>query len=620
MQLKPFLSLLLAATFLLGCGAARNLPTASETPVATSLDLSGVTDDRVEVRLDPGAFTTPRVRFYIPKTVPGTYKNNDYGQFVEDLAAYDYKGRPLPVIRTDLNTWTISDARELDRITYYVNDTYDTEGEEGNEVFSPAGTNISAGEHFMLNLHGFIGYFEGLKEVPYEIHLNPPGALKPYTSLTPLQTDGDGYTFRAARYFEVTDNPIQVTDQEAVRIDLEDIEVNLSVYSPGKKITAADLKPAVERMMKAQKAFLGDIDGTPEYNILLYLSSMEEDASGYGALEHHTSTVVVFPEMMSKAMLEQQMTDVVSHEFFHIVTPLNVHSEEIQYFDYNQPKMSRHLWMYEGTTEYFANLFQIAEGLIDEAEFYQRMTEKIMFSRVYDDTMPFTVMSQNVLEEPWSEQYNNVYQKGALINMALDIRLRELSGGEMGVLDLMKNLIRKYDKETPFRDEALFDIIVENTYPEIRDFLETHVSGPTPIDYNRFLEKVGLGLQGTEVQCSFFFQERVPFINATPDQKSIYIRDDIPLNSAMREVGLQPGDILKKVNGEDLNMQSAQAILGESISWTPDTPLVFVIERDGVEMTLEGQVGIPKVQKFTIAPLENVTERQLRLREAWLKG
>ena len=618
--MKRIYLLLLTGVFLWGCGATRNLPAASQTAVSTSLDLATVTDDRVQVSLDPGAFTEPEIRFYIPKTVPGTYKNNDYGQFVEDLVAYDYKGASLEVRREGPNTWFIPDAKNLDRITYHVNDTFDTEGKNGNNVFSPAGTNILAGTYFMLNLHGFVGYFEGLQEVPYEITLNPPGELKPYTSLQPLNTEGEGYAFRAARYFEVTDNPIQVTDQEAVSIDLEDITVKLSVYSPNGQYKAADLKPAMEKMMRAQKAFLGEIDGTSEYNILLYLSTMEDDATGFGALEHHTSTVVVLPERISKEMLEQQMIDIVSHEFFHIVTPLQVHSEEIQFFDYNYPKMSRHLWMYEGTTEYFANLFQIKEGLIDEAAFYQRMTDKIQYSGVYDDEMPFTEMSSNVLVEPYADQYANVYQKGALINMALDIRLRELSGGRMGVLDLMKKLSKKYDKDTPFKDEALFGIIVENTYPEIGEFLETYVSGTTPIDYNVFLEKVGLGLQGAQQECFFFFQGQEPFINVTPDQQHIFIRDDIPLNSSMRDLGLEQGDILKTVNGQELNMESAQNILMGSLSWTPETALDFRIERDGKELNLKGSVGVPKAQKFGIQPLEDQTPQQLSLREAWLKG
>ena len=130
-------------------------------------------------------------------------------------------------------------------------------------------------------------------------------------------------------------------------------------------------------MVTAQKNFLGDIDKTANYAIILYLADPNLlDAKGYGALEHHTSTVVVLPETMPLDKLNQSMTDVVSHEFFHILTPLSVHSNEIHYFDYNDPKMSEHLWMYEGVTEYFANLFQINQDLIGNDEFYGRISEK----------------------------------------------------------------------------------------------------------------------------------------------------------------------------------------------------------------------------------------------------
>ena len=102
----------------------------------------------------------------------------------------------------------------------------------------------------------------------------------------------------------------------------------LSVYSPSNTLKAADLKDEMEKMMLAQKAFLGDVDVTKKYAILLYMSTMQDDANGFGALEHHTSTTVVFPEMMPAQALAKSMKDVVSHEFFHILTPLSVHSEE----------------------------------------------------------------------------------------------------------------------------------------------------------------------------------------------------------------------------------------------------------------------------------------------------
>jgi predicted metalloprotease with PDZ domain len=58
--------------------------------------------------------------------------------------------------------------------------------------------------------------------------------------------------------------------------------------------------------------------------------------------------------------LVKSMMDVVSHEFFSYRNS-SIHSKEIQDFDYNDPKMSD-LWMYEGVTEYFANLFKSNQG------------------------------------------------------------------------------------------------------------------------------------------------------------------------------------------------------------------------------------------------------------------
>jgi len=398
------------ALFLLiyGCGSTKSLVTADQVNIKTTIDLVNVVDDKVMVTLDPGAFTKEAVSFYIPKTVPGTYSTDNYGQYVEGFKAFDDKGNELPVTKSDENTWKITNAKAIDKISYYVNDTYDTEGEVEEAVFSPAGTNIKKGDNYMLNLHGFVGYFDGLKEVPYELTIMKPNDLVSTTSLKKKIVEGGAQseTFLAGRYFEVIDNPILYAKPNTESFTINDITVTLSVYSPTGIYSATSLKPQMEEMVKAQKAFLGEIDGTKEYNILLYLSTLDgTDATGFGALEHHTSTVVVLPEQMPKPALDEAMKDVVSHEFFHIVTPLNVHSEEVQYFDFNDPKMSQHLWMYEGTTEYFANIFQIQQGLIDEAEFYKRMMDKVNNAKSYDDAMSFTEMSQNILEEQYEKNY-----------------------------------------------------------------------------------------------------------------------------------------------------------------------------------------------------------------------
>ncbi|MUH38120.1 peptidase M61 [Zobellia amurskyensis] len=617
---------LLAITVLLAsCGATKNVLTADKTPVLAALDLKNVVDDKVAVTVDAGAFTTEEVSFFIPKTVPGTYSTDNYGQYIEGFKALDYEGKELEFSKTDENTWKISNGKSLDKVTYLVNDTYDTEGEVKDKVFSPSGTNIIAGKTFMLNLHGFVGYFGGLKEVPYELSVSRPDALKPTTSLTLKQLESpvaNVDVFTADRYFDVIDNPILYAKPNTETFEINGITVTLSVFSPSGIYSALSLKDRMEKMMGAQKTFLGDINGTKVYNILLYLSTMEaDDASGFGALEHHTSTVVVLPEAMPKDGLEQAMVDVVSHEFFHIVTPLSVHSKEVQYFDFNDPKMSQHLWMYEGTTEYFANLFQIQQGLIDEGEFYQRMMDKINNAKSYDDAMSFTEMSKNILVEPYKKNYANVYEKGTLINMVLDITLRQLSNGEKGVLWLMKELTEKYGNNTPFEDDELIDEIVSMTYPEIRDFFDTYVIGDTPIDYNEYLVKVGLKADMVEQETGYFLDGENPFIDVQQgDENVVFIRKGIQLNSFFTDLGAQGGDVIKSINDTAVSLKSIRPIIGQSFGWSPDTDIKMTVERGDEEIELEGKVGSPILNIETITPVEDASAETKKLREVWLKG
>jgi predicted metalloprotease with PDZ domain len=400
---------------------------------------------------------------------------------------------------------------------------------------------------------------------------------------------------------------------------VDGMEILFSVYSPNGVHSAKSLLPDLEKMMRAQKAFLGKVNSNKQYTVLLYLSDMEKnDAKGFGALEHHTSTTVVFPEAMPANMLGQQLIDVVSHEFFHILTPLCVHSKEIHYFDYNNPKMSKHLWMYEGVTEYFANLFQINQGLIDEDEFYQRMVGKIGNAAKMNDTMSFTVMSANVLEKPYKDQYLNVYEKGALIGMCIDIIIREKSNGERGILDMMQKLSAEYGAEKPFNDEELFDKIVSITYPEVGAFIKTHIEGTTPINYDEFFAKVGVGKGKIQVPMNPFLKnETTPLVTINSTTKEIIVRSDLEINELMKSLGMKGGDIILAVNDVNYNLDNIYEMIMSSQDWKEGDAVSMKIKRDGKEQTVSGKV---KVTMAEVEGYQQIDASKSKLKEAWLKG
>jgi predicted metalloprotease with PDZ domain len=281
--------------------------------------------------------------------------------------------------------------------------------------------------------------------------------------------------------------------------------------------------------------------------------------------------------------------------------------------------MSKHLWMYEGVTEYFANLFQVDQKLIDHQAFYDRMAEKIASSKQFDDTMPFTVMSKNILDEKYEDSYYNVYQKGALIGMALDIRLRELSNGEMGILDLMKKLSNKYGKDMPFNDDELFPAIVELTYPEIKTFFDTYVSGKTPIPYNEFFAKVGVQEKEVEEVTGTFLKGQEPYIDGNPQSKELFFREGIAYNSFLKELGVQPKDVIKSINGTDYNTDNVYALIMTARSWKAGDEVSLMIERDGKEMTLNADFAIPMGSKTSLNEMElDENDARVKLRKAWL--
>lgn len=587
--------------------------------VKVTINLKEIKDDKVAVFISTPTITSDEVVYHIPKIIPGTYSDDNYGKLIEDFKAFDSKGNSLIVTKTDDNSWSIQNAKALNKVSYLVNDTFDTESGSsfGSGIFSPAGTNIIDGKNFILNNHGFVGYFDDKKDLTYNVTVLHPETLVGSTSMTDVDASATSDNFIMPRYNDLIDNPVMYSKPDFTTFNVDGMEILFAVYSPNGKHTAKALSPDLEKMMRAQKTFLGAVNSNKKYTVLLYLSTMKQDAKGFGALEHNSSTTVVFPEMMPTGMLGKQLIDVVSHEFFHIVTPLGVHSNEIHNFDFNTPKMSQHLWMYEGVTEYFANLFQVNQGLISENDFYRRMDEKINNAKRMNDTMPFTVMSENVLKEPYKAQYLNVYEKGALIGMCIDIIIREKSNGQRGILDLMQKLTNEYGPKRPFNDSELFAKVTELTYPEVGEFLTKYVSGTTPIPYEVYFAKMGIVNGKVKKAQNPFLNGKTSSITAKLETKEIIVKKGTELTSFLQKMGVKGDDVIMAINGTDYNLDSISEMMESAQNWKEGDVVKMKIKRDGKEQILTGKATLEYEES---EGYQSVDASKNALKESWLKG
>ncbi len=588
----------------------------SQNKIQVEMDLNKVTNDQVTVSVSVPVTTASALLYSFPKIIPGTYSEDDYGKYIEKFKAFDAKGNALTTIKVNDNSWKIENAAKARTISYQVNDTYDIE--DTHEIFSPAGSNIEVGKNFMINTHAFVGYFDGFANSPYQLTIIHPEYLWGATAMEDLDASKTKDVFQTNRYATLVENPIMYAKPDYTTFTVQGMEIVIAVYSPNGLVTAESITPEMKTMITTQKNFLGDFNATKKYVVLLYLSdNSKPDAQGFGALEHPTATTVVMPELLPKSELVDQLKDVVSHEFFHIVTPLSIHSKEIQDFDYNAPKMSKHLWMYEGVTEYFANLFQINQGLITEEEFYKRMSGKIANASRMNDMLPFTKMSTNVLIKPYKDEYLNVYEKGALIAMCIDIEIREKSNGKRGILDLMKLLSLEYGTKKAFDDSELFGKITQLTYPEVGIFLEKYVSGPTPIPYSAYFAKMGVTKTMINTEGNLFIKEQAPLISIDPDTKEISFIQHAPLQPFLKNIGIEPGDVLLSVNTIKYNLDNINDLIIWSTSLKEEEEVTFIIRRNGVEKQFSGKAILPQERIPGYQFTETAKESK---KQAWLKG
>ncbi len=430
--------------------------------------------------------------------------------------------------------------------------------------------------------------------------------------------------FATSNYHLLADGPIMYSAPDTAWLQLARTRVLVAVYSPNKKLNAATVATELLPILNAQKAYLGGKLPVKEYAFLVTLSDNRQ-MTRYGALEHSYSSFYYLPESMPAKELATSIRDVASHEFFHIITPLNIHSEEIGSFDYIRPKMSAHLWLYEGLTEYAAHHAQICAGLISEKTYLDRMVQKATVAKKqFNDTLPFTELSLGALDK-YKEQYGNVYQKGALIGMCLDIQLRHLSNGRYGTQQLMKDLSKKYGKHRSFRDDDLFSDIGKLTYPEIENFLRTYVAGARALPLDSIVRLAGLRYRPTDTVQQAEVAFTVGF-SRVGSSDTLQISTMANATKLAKRIGLQKADQLLQFNGAAFSTKTfgslfqeyaASAKAGDKVSWT-----VRRKNKDTGEwqvQTLETTIVEEATVAPTLKPLPNATAVQQAVYRQWLQ-
>jgi len=456
---------------------------AQQSPLGYAIDLNDRADDSFKVTAWVGGLTAANAVYQFAATAPGTYQVMDIGRFVRRFEAFDAAGRPVPVERVSVNQWKLSDPARVRTLRYAVAETWDTPVEQ-HQIYLMCGTSMER-DHVLINPHAVIGYPSGMQARPIRLRVAYPSAWKVGTA---LPRDGSG-AYVAEDFDHLVDSPILLGRLTEARTRVTGVPVEIYTYSRAGKIRASQLLGAMDDMLQAAGRFLGTLP------VDRYIFLYHFDQQSAGAWEHSLSSEYVLQESEFSDSVGRYVTDIAAHEFFHIVTPLNIHSEIIERFNFVTPVPSQHLWLYEGTTEWAAHAMQLRSGLKSPDEYLAKVLQKMQIARArYDSTWSLRELALTSYSDSGQAQYGNIYMRGALTAGLLDIRLLELSGGRRGLQDVIAELTRRFGKRRAFPEATFVDTLVAMTHPEIRDFFDRYVWGSERLPIAEYYGKLGIRL------------------------------------------------------------------------------------------------------------------------------
>ncbi len=541
---------------------------------------------------------------------PGVHQPLDFGRFVKSFRVYDNDGNELITNKISINDFKILEPIKVSKIVYEIDDSFDM-STDYHPIYPMSGTGITD-NYIIINTHGVFGYFKNLKNSPIELKLKLDGNPKVGTALD-KNTEG---TFLVDSYYHFTDSPILIGEELTYASSMVDeIKVEAFVYSPNDKINAEIVLELAGPILNAAKEFIG-YSPVDRYVFLMYFNDHQDVKEMPvlkfgGALEHsYSSTYALQADPRFLPMLK----NIIAHEFMHILSPLNLHSEILANTDYSKPvSQDDHVWLYEGVTEWVSYAMQVRSGIATFEDYLSYLSDKIVESEKFNSEYSLVRISQEWSTDEGNKQYGNIYQLGSLTAAMLDIKLLQLSNGETGLREVYLELIKTYGKNKPFDNATFFDEIVAATYPEIQSFIDDHVINNTSFNFKEEMSSIGIS----------YYKQRKSAENLATLGIGIAGNSDIKgyinsLSSDYKGSLLEVGDIIKSINGIELVDSATYMTIMDGIKkMNVGEQYEIVIFRKQEEKTISETLYTKYDQHvFEIDP--NATEEEQKLRKMWM--
>ncbi len=451
----------------------------------------------------------------LPAWIPGSYLIRDFARQVESITA-GCGSQAVEVRKIGNHAWRCAPCDGVLTVEYVVY-AWD---------LSVRSAHVDETHAFFNGTSVFLGV-EGQEDQPCHLLLQaPPGVddWKVYTSLPeaeghPEAASRHGFgMYLAPDYDALIDHPVEMGKPQVISFEACGALHEMVFSGVVPNLDLERIAEDTRRICEAQIAFF-----EPKTQAVPFLDSSDRyvfmtlvTGDGYGGLEHRASTALMcgrndLPAKGSTEITEgyENFLGLVSHEYFHTWNVKRIKPAAFAPYQLLQENHTELLWVFEGFTSYYDDLFLLRAGLIDETAYLRRLARSITMVQRGAGRLKQSVAESSF--DTWTRFYKqdenspnalvSYYTKGSLVAAGLDLAIRQATQDSRSLDDVLRLMWERYGRDfyrgkpIGLEETAMPELILEATGFDASSYLARYAYGREDVPLAELLAPAGISMR-----------------------------------------------------------------------------------------------------------------------------
>ena len=565
--------------------------------------------------------------FSLPAWIPGSYMIREFARNIVTMAA-DCRGVPVDIVKLDKHSWKAQPCEGPLRLRYRI------------YAWDPSVRAAHLDEtHAFFNGSSVFLRVDGRTDEPVEVDLRAPSGrgFSDWRIATTLPESGAGRhgfgSYRADDYDALIDHPVEMGRFRLERFDAAGVPHEIAYTGAIPNLDAARVNQDLATLCAAQIRFFESGHDKAPFDRYLFLTAVS--AEGYGGLEHRASTALLctrdaLPIVDANGVAGGRSAGyltflgLVSHEYFHSWNVKRIKPSAFVAYDLAHENYTSLLWIFEGFTSYYDDLFLVRTGLASTDQYLA------MIAKTIDDVMAGSGRrTQSVAAssfDAWIKYYRqdenaanavvSYYKKGSLIALCLDLLIRRRSGGKASLDDVMRSMWRRYGRDfyaggrSGVDEDAFPSLVLEATGVDVDDAVRRWAYGTDDLPIAELLEPFAIELRFEPRSAPVSIGARTGASGG--DVRLTSVADD----GAAHDAGLSAGDVLVAI--DDIRVVPGRVDTLLARYRVGDVVKVSAFRGDLLQTRSLTMAAGPL--KATLVPRPKAGKTTVRARDHWLQG